>query len=95
MSSSSSVRSADWSSGVVLVNGHGGNAEAVQRAVDAALEGRRVPRGGRGPTAATPMPAHRDVADARQSRRTWCAPRRPAPGAPSRSAHSPSRCAEG
>lgn len=27
------VRSADWSSGVVLVNGHGGNAGAVQRAV--------------------------------------------------------------
>src|SRR6478609_4819231 len=37
------VRSADWSGGVVLVNGHGGNAEAVGRA--AALlrtEGRRV-----------------------------------------------------
>jgi len=27
------VRSADWSSGVVLVNGHGGNHEAVDRAV--------------------------------------------------------------
>ena len=27
------VRSADWSSGVVLVNGHGGNAEPVRRAV--------------------------------------------------------------
>lgn len=27
------VRSADWSSGVVLVNGHGGNAAAVHRAV--------------------------------------------------------------
>lgn len=27
------VRSADWSSGVVLVNGHGGNATAVTRAV--------------------------------------------------------------
>src|SRR4051812_30993721 len=37
------VRSADWSSGVVLVNGHGGNAEAVQRAVAVLrAEGRRV-----------------------------------------------------
>ena len=37
------VRSADWSSGVVLVNGHGGNAEAVQRAVALLrTEGRRV-----------------------------------------------------
>ncbi len=37
------VRSADWSSGVVLVNGHGGNAVAVQNAV-ATLnrEGRKV-----------------------------------------------------
>jgi creatinine amidohydrolase len=37
------VRSADWSAGVVLVNGHGGNAAAVTRAV-ATLEheGRRV-----------------------------------------------------
>ena len=37
------VRSADWSAGVVLVNGHGGNARAVQRATDTLLgEGRRV-----------------------------------------------------
>lgn len=37
------VRSADWSGGVVLVNGHGGNAEAVQRAVRLLTgEGRRV-----------------------------------------------------
>ncbi|MCU1504894.1 MAG: mycofactocin system creatininase family protein [Ilumatobacteraceae bacterium] len=37
------VRSADWSGGVVLVNGHGGNAVAVQRAVSTlTLEGRRV-----------------------------------------------------
>jgi len=37
------VRSADWSSGVVLVNGHGGNADAVRRAVArASAEGRRV-----------------------------------------------------
>jgi mycofactocin precursor peptide peptidase len=37
------VRSADWSGGVVLVNGHGGNAIAVQRAVATlALEGRKV-----------------------------------------------------
>jgi creatinine amidohydrolase len=37
------VRSADWSGGVVLVNGHGGNAEAVKRAVRTLLgEGRRV-----------------------------------------------------
>ena len=37
------VRSADWSGGVVLVNGHGGNAQAVQRAVTTlTLEGRRV-----------------------------------------------------
>jgi mycofactocin system creatininase family protein len=37
------VRSADWSGGVVLVNGHGGNAAAVERAV-AVLHGeqRRV-----------------------------------------------------
>jgi mycofactocin precursor peptide peptidase len=37
------VRSADWSAGVVLVNGHAGNARPVQRAVDKLLgEGRRV-----------------------------------------------------
>lgn len=37
------VRSADWSAGVVLVNGHGGNAMPVQRAVNKLLgEGRRV-----------------------------------------------------
>lgn len=37
------VRSADWSDGVVLVNGHGGNRTAVQRAVQVLQgEGRRV-----------------------------------------------------
>lgn len=37
------VRSADWSSGVVLVNGHGGNAEPVRRAVSTLTsESRRV-----------------------------------------------------
>ena len=37
------VRSADWSEGVVLVNGHGGNRTAVQRAVQVLhSEGRRV-----------------------------------------------------
>ena len=37
------VRSADWSSGVVLVNGHGGNASAVNRAVSKLRgEGRKV-----------------------------------------------------
>jgi mycofactocin precursor peptide peptidase len=37
------VRSADWSAGVVLVNGHAGNARPVQRAVNQLLgEGRRV-----------------------------------------------------
>ena len=37
------VRSADWSAGVVLVNGHGGNAAAVRRAVSRLqTEGRRV-----------------------------------------------------
>ena len=37
------VRSADWSSGVVLVHGHGGNAEAAQRAERTLIgEGRRV-----------------------------------------------------
>lgn len=37
------VRSADWSQGVVLVNGHGGNAVAVHRAVATlTAEGRRV-----------------------------------------------------
>ena len=37
------VRSADWSAGVVLVNGHGGNAVPVQRATNTLLgEGRRV-----------------------------------------------------
>ncbi|MEY2416486.1 MAG: mycofactocin precursor peptide peptidase [Ilumatobacteraceae bacterium] len=37
------VRSADWSAGVVLVNGHAGNAGPVQRAVNKLLgEGRRV-----------------------------------------------------
>ena len=36
-------RSADWSGGIVLINGHGGNAKPVQRAVDKLLgEGRRV-----------------------------------------------------
>ena len=37
------VRSADWAAGVVLVNGHGGNHEAVRSAVAAlTAEGRRV-----------------------------------------------------
>lgn len=37
------VRSADWASGVVLVNGHGGNATAVRRAVSTLeAEQRRV-----------------------------------------------------
>ena len=37
------VRSADWSAGVVLVNGHGGNAAPVKRATQRlAREGRRV-----------------------------------------------------
>jgi creatinine amidohydrolase len=37
------ARSADWSAGVVLVNGHGGNAEPVRRAVATLTgEGRRV-----------------------------------------------------
>jgi creatinine amidohydrolase len=37
------VRSADWSAGVVFVNGHGGNADAVGVAASTALtEGRRV-----------------------------------------------------
>jgi creatinine amidohydrolase len=37
------IRSADWSAGVVLVNGHGGNHDAVTRAVGTATaEGRRV-----------------------------------------------------
>jgi mycofactocin precursor peptide peptidase len=37
------VRSADWATGVVLVNGHGGNADAVDRAVATlAAEGRDV-----------------------------------------------------
>jgi mycofactocin precursor peptide peptidase len=37
------VRSADWSAGVVLVNGHGGNARSVQRAANTLSgEGRRV-----------------------------------------------------
>lgn len=37
------IRSADWSAGVVLVNGHGGNLDAVRQATaTAAAEGRRV-----------------------------------------------------
>jgi creatinine amidohydrolase len=37
------VRSADWSSGVVLVNGHGGNVDAMHAAVSTLLqEGRKV-----------------------------------------------------
>ena len=37
------VRSADWSAGVVLVNGHGGNSHPVQRAANTLIgEGRRV-----------------------------------------------------
>ena len=35
------VRSADWSSGVVLVNGHGGNAEPVRRAVSTLTKEKR------------------------------------------------------
>jgi creatinine amidohydrolase len=35
------VRSADWAAGVVLVNGHGGNAAAVQRAVATLTSERR------------------------------------------------------
>ena len=36
-------RSADWSGGIVLINGHGGNAQPVQRAVNKLLgEGRRI-----------------------------------------------------
>ena len=35
------VRSADWSSGVVLVNGHGGNAEPIRRAVQRLTSERR------------------------------------------------------
>jgi mycofactocin system creatininase family protein len=35
------VRSADWSAGVVLVNGHGGNARPVQRATSLLLGERR------------------------------------------------------
>ena len=57
------VRSADWADGVVLVNGHGGNRDAVDRAV-ATLEGeqRRVlswwPRlaSAATPTPGTPRP---------------------------------------
>ena len=51
------VRSADWSGGVVLVNGHGGNAEAVGRAV-ATLRAKAggCSRGGRATPAATPTP---------------------------------------
>ena len=41
------VRSADWAAGVVLVNGHGGNAVAVERAVDQ-LERRTAARCWRG-----------------------------------------------
>jgi mycofactocin system creatininase family protein len=37
------IRSADWSAGIVLVNGHGGNADAVRQAVATATgEGRRM-----------------------------------------------------
>jgi mycofactocin system creatininase family protein len=37
------VRSADWSAGVVLVNGHGGNRDAIDRAVATlTTDGRRV-----------------------------------------------------
>ena len=35
------VRSADWSGGTVLVNGHGGNAAAIQRAVSTLTDERR------------------------------------------------------
>jgi creatinine amidohydrolase len=35
------VRSADWATGVVLVNGHGGNATAMQRAADVFAHERR------------------------------------------------------
>ena len=61
------VRSADWAGGVVLVNGHGGNRDAVDRGRRRRWhgEGRRVlawwPRiAGR----RRPRRAHRDVADA-------------------------------
>lgn len=35
------VRSADWAAGVVLVNGHGGNHEAITRAIDTLTAERR------------------------------------------------------
>ena len=54
------VRSADWSAGVVLVNGHGGNTRPMQRAVNKLLgEGRRCWRGGRTFATAMPTPAKR------------------------------------
>ena len=37
------IRSADWSDGVILVNGHGGNERAISKAIDIATsEGRRA-----------------------------------------------------
>ena len=65
------VRSADWAAGVVLVNGHGGNADAVDRAVATlAAEGRDVlswwPARAR---RRRPRRAHRDVAAARPAPR--------------------------
>lgn len=51
-------RSADWSAGVVLVNGHGGNAAPVRRAVARlADEGRRAVAWWPSPDAADPLPA--------------------------------------
>ena len=82
------VRSADWAAGVVLVNGHGGNRDAVDRAVTVAR--RRGPI--RAAVVATrarrrrPRRAHRDLAAA------GAAPR-PRPPRPGRRRARPPRCA--
>ena len=76
------VRSADWSSGVVLVNGHGGNAEPVRRAVsdadERAAQGALVVAAGR--TAATRTPARTETSLSSRSHPIWSAGAAPLPG---------------
>ena len=72
-SSSSWCRSADWSDGVVFVNGHGGNLDAVdrRRRRRCAARGGGCCAGGRAsPGGDCARRPHRDVVDARDRTRT-------------------------
>ena len=71
------ARSADWSGGVVFVNGHGGNVDAVDRALTTLdRDGRPASPGGRASRAATPTPG--------EPRRRCCSPCAPTSSASTR-----------